>query len=74
MMGISEDPEISGPGQPTVPATSQPCRALACKKPSRSSVKNMSITSIAPALALLTTGVSGQLFLRLVMTWSTPRK
>lgn len=29
VMGISEDPEISGPGQPTVPATSQPCRALA---------------------------------------------
>lgn len=27
VMGISED--ISGLGQPTVPATSQPCRALA---------------------------------------------
>ena len=29
MMGISEDGDISGLGQPTVPATSQPCWALA---------------------------------------------
>lgn len=29
VMGILEDGAISGPGQPTVPATSQPCRALA---------------------------------------------
>lgn len=29
VMGTAEDGEISGPGQPTVPATSQPCRALA---------------------------------------------
>lgn len=34
---------------------------VTCKKPARSSVENTSITSIAPALALLTTGVSGQL-------------
>lgn len=35
--------------------------ALTCKKPSKSSVENTSITSTAPALALLTIGVSGQL-------------
>jgi hypothetical protein len=35
--------------------------ALTCKTLARSSVANTSITSIAPALALLTTGVSGQL-------------
>ena len=35
--------------------------AITCKKPARSSMENTSITSIAPALALLTTGVSGQL-------------
>lgn len=60
-MGISEDWGSSALGQPTVPATSQPCWALVCKNPVRSSVENTSITSIAPALALLTTGVSGQL-------------